>query len=40
MSIQDKIATLEKVLTIVLKIAEVIVNVVTAVLDKLESVGE
>ena len=40
MSVQDKIATLEKVLTIVLKIAEVIVNVVTAVLDKIESVGE
>lgn len=40
MSIQDKIATLEKVLSIILKIAEAIVNVVTAVLDKLESVGE
>lgn len=40
MSIQDKIATLEKVLNVILKISEIIVKVVTVVLEKLETVGE
>lgn len=40
MSIQDKKIILEKVLTVVLQIAEVVVKVVTVILDKLETVGE
>lgn len=40
MSIQDKIATLEKVLNVILKISEIIAKVVSAVLEKLETVGE
>lgn len=40
MSIQDKKIILEKVLTVILQIAEVVVKVVSVILDKLETVGE